>query len=179
MTLNTVSMRSLCSTLVLAVAILVTLHFHVCLGHRLLDRSQNIADVIHGELREDVTCRSFGFGPNCTAHEECAACFLKIPHWEFCVSNKTASHLPTFLFNCTSDPPAPQPQASCHDLSEEECQLDKEECTWCTAMAVASKCYTKDEAEHLPTAVFKCDTEGPSSATTMTRTATKDPVKPF
>eukprot|EP00889_Picochlorum_renovo_P005066 jgi/Picre1/32096/NNA_007444.t1 len=86
--------RSLCSTLVLAVAILVTLHFHVCLGHRLLDRSQNIADVIHGELREDVTCRSFGFGPNCTAHEECAACFLKIPHWEFCVSNKTASHLP-------------------------------------------------------------------------------------
>lgn len=99
MTLTTVSTRTpRASTLVTACVILLTLQFHVCLGHRVLDRGQNIADTIHGELREDATCRSFGFGPNCTAHEECTGCVLKFPHWEFCVSNKTASHLPKCMY---------------------------------------------------------------------------------
>lgn len=82
------------------------------------------------------------------------------------------------LFNCTdgSDPPSPEPHAGCHDLSEEECQLDEEECTWCTAMAVASKCYTKEEAEHLPTAVFKCATERTTRSTTV---LPKHHVMPF
>lgn len=52
---------------------------------------------------------------------------------------------------------------ACRDShsGEAECKAD-DRCTWCTAAAVPSRCFTKDHAKKLPLSVFECD--GPSRA---------------
>lgn len=48
--------------------------------------------------------------------------------------------------------------ADCHALKAET-QCLAAHCAWCKAGAVPSACYTAEEAQQLPPAVFQCDTK--------------------
>jgi hypothetical protein len=143
---------------------------------------------VHGfrEIQND-DCRELGYGKNCTDNPGCAACHwkLNIPHWNFCVSNGTASHLPKFLFECCSsgDTPAPEPPhaqymendevgSPCMDLNTEEECTGNAACSWCISQAVPSQCFSKEDASKLPPAVFAC------SSLDATKN-TKEDVLPF
>eukprot|EP00418_Pyrodinium_bahamense_P080461 CAMPEP_0179050298 /NCGR_PEP_ID=MMETSP0796-20121207/20652_1 /TAXON_ID=73915 /ORGANISM="Pyrodinium bahamense, Strain pbaha01" /LENGTH=169 /DNA_ID=CAMNT_0020746793 /DNA_START=60 /DNA_END=565 /DNA_ORIENTATION=+ len=44
---------------------------------------------------------------------------------------------------------------TCEGLTEAACNQDVA-CSWCTAAAVPSKCFSKEDAKKLPPAVFEC-----------------------
>lgn len=134
--------------------------------------ARDTAGILSHEYNLDNGCHSLGYGKNCTDHAGCSACHwrLKIPKWDFCIRNTTAAHLPGFLFECCSqgdDPePVPEPSpaphafegeddAECVGLYKDVCDMDQG-CAWCVSQAVASQCYTKEEAMRLPAAVFDC-----------------------
>ena len=50
----------------------------------------------------------------------------------------------------------PQLNADCHALKTEDKCLAAH-CYWCKSAAVPSACYSEDEADQLPPAVFQCD----------------------
>lgn len=47
-------------------------------------------------------------------------------------------------------------------------------CTWCTSAAVPSSCYTREQAKHLPSAVFKCDKPAPGALHPQSSTQSGD-----
>eukprot|EP00890_Picochlorum_soloecismus_P003876 jgi/Picsp_1/448/NSC_00446-R1_hypothetical protein CHLNCDRAFT_143122 [Chlorella variabilis] len=120
--------------------------------------SSDLIEEMEGAIMEAKTCHEWGYG-NCSEHVGCSACKWRFrwPSIEFCASNTTAAKLPTSLFECMPEPDEMPTDdgSSCSQLSEVACRTSSD-CSWCESMAVASACYTKEEAQQLPAAVFSC-----------------------
>merc|ERR1719321_2387223 len=56
--------------------------------------------------------------------------------------------------------------------ADAQCNADKT-CTWCTAAAVPSACYTKSDAKSLPPAVFTCSSTRVRRSELLSREATE------
>ncbi|TYZ60225.1 hypothetical protein PybrP1_000567 [[Pythium] brassicae (nom. inval.)] len=74
--------------------------------------------------------------------------------------SRTPAHALVFQASLAAD-------ADCHALKAETSCLAAH-CAWCKAGAVPSACYTAEEAQQLPPAVFQCDTKLSTQSWTLT-----------
>ncbi|GLD95779.1 hypothetical protein PINS_up004457 [Pythium insidiosum] len=73
-----------------------------------------------------------------------------------CYTEEEAKQLPSAVFECSSE--VRLQEADCHSFKDQN-QCVQHECYWCKSAAVRSSCYTEEEAQQLPPAVFECKKE--------------------
>ncbi|KAJ0399318.1 hypothetical protein ATCC90586_000452 [Pythium insidiosum] len=116
-----------------------------------------------GEQRSAVFLPDGAADKKCHYYRSKEKCVLSHCFWcksaavpSSCYTEDEAKQLPSAVFECSSE--LQLEEADCHSFRDQE-QCVKHECYWCKSAAVRSSCYTEEEANQLPPAVFECKKE--------------------